>query len=326
MSNLSSSTRSLLQAAKADRPSKESRAAIWGGVTSGLVTHTPLHITPHSGGASAGGASTGAAQAGASIAPAAIAGAGKGAALLAGSMTATMKAAFVGALIGSAISIGVATVLLRAKTPETKTPEQDQSTAHVLPGSPQGGGAIEPGGGRPMLSSSLNSGSNSGTPATSHSVGATAATSASEIELSDSKGGGGQAGVNGSNAPQAGVVANHATSRDHRNARNANGVADSHPGTPANTPANTTPSTTTNTPDDLLSREVALVSEARRDLLVGDAAGALKATRTARSLEARQLEPEEMSMQARALRALGRDKEAEKVEAALRSMYPGQGR
>ena len=322
MSNLSSSTRSLLQAAKADRPSKESRAAIWGGVTSGLVTHTPLHITPHSGGASAGGASTGAAQAGASIAPAAIAGAGKGAALLAGSMTATMKAAFVGALIGSAISIGVATVLLRAKTPETKTPEQDQSTAHVLPGSPQGGGAIEPGGGRPMLSSSLNSGSNSGTPATSHSVGATAATSASEIELSDSKGGGGQAGVNGSNAPQAGVVANHATSRDHRNARNANGVADSHPGTPANT----TPSTTTNTPDDLLSREVALVSEARRDLLVGDAAGALKATRTARSLEARQLEPEEMSMQARALRALGRDKEAEKVEAALRSMYPGQGR
>jgi hypothetical protein len=77
-------------------------------------------------------------------------------------------------------------------------------------------------------------------------------------------------------------------------------------------------------PDDMLSREVALVQEARRDLLIGDAAGTLKASRAARALEARQLEPEEMSLEARALRALGRDSEAAKVESQLRTMYPDQ--
>jgi hypothetical protein len=82
--------------------------------------------------------------------------------------------------------------------------------------------------------------------------------------------------------------------------------------------------TTTLSPDDLLSREVSLVQEARRDLLVGDAAGALKATRAARGLEARQLEPEEMSLEARSLHALGRDAEATKVESQLRTMYPDQ--
>ncbi|MEO8878406.1 MAG: hypothetical protein ABI461_22640, partial [Polyangiaceae bacterium] len=133
MSNLSPSTLALLRAAKTDSPTKESRAAIWGGVTSGLVTHTPLHITPHGAGAGAG----------ASTAPAAVgmAGAGK-AALLGGSMTATMKAAFVGALFGSAISIGVATVMLRAK-PADPSPTQSQLLrGPALPGQSIGGAAL----------------------------------------------------------------------------------------------------------------------------------------------------------------------------------------
>jgi hypothetical protein len=86
----------------------------------------------------------------------------------------------------------------------------------------------------------------------------------------------------------------------------------------------TTTPTSSLSPDDLLSRETSLVVEARRDILTGDAAGALKAARAARSLEARQLEPEEMSIEAKALRALGRDSEAMKVESQLRTMYPEQ--
>ncbi|MGH7281885.1 MAG: hypothetical protein ACRELY_10205, partial [Polyangiaceae bacterium] len=76
--------------------------------------------------------------------------------------------------------------------------------------------------------------------------------------------------------------------------------------------------------DDMLARELALFAEARRELLTGDATAALKSVRAARSLEARQLEPEEMSLEARALRQLGRDSEAQRVESQLRTMYPGR--
>ena len=101
MSNLSPSTLALLRAAKNDAPSKESRNAIWGGVTSGLVTHTPLHITPQ--GASAAPPPVAAASVGAAAAaPAAVA--TKGVLASAAGLTG-MKGAFVGALFGSAISI-----------------------------------------------------------------------------------------------------------------------------------------------------------------------------------------------------------------------------
>jgi hypothetical protein len=76
--------------------------------------------------------------------------------------------------------------------------------------------------------------------------------------------------------------------------------------------------------DETLTRETALVTQAHRAELHGDAAGALKAVRAARSLEVRQFEPEEMAIEARALHALGRNDEAAKVESKLRAMYPNQ--
>jgi hypothetical protein len=76
--------------------------------------------------------------------------------------------------------------------------------------------------------------------------------------------------------------------------------------------------------DDSLAREGSLVAEAHRDERKHDFSGALKAVRTARALEKRQFEPEEMAIEARALHALGRDDEAAKVESKLRVMYPNQ--
>jgi hypothetical protein len=76
--------------------------------------------------------------------------------------------------------------------------------------------------------------------------------------------------------------------------------------------------------DTLLTRESSLVAEAHRDQLKGDFVGALRAVRAARSLERRQFEPDEMAIEAKALRALGRDDEAAKLESKLRAMYPNQ--
>ncbi|MGH7327335.1 MAG: hypothetical protein ACREJX_03185, partial [Polyangiaceae bacterium] len=110
--NLSPSTRALLDAAKHDGPSRESRAAMWTGLTGGLITHTPGQLKPQSAGGppSIGPAANGAFCAGAS-----------------------MKGAFIGALFGSAISIGVATFMLRAKT----EPAPPAPVAQVAVTSPQ---------------------------------------------------------------------------------------------------------------------------------------------------------------------------------------------
>jgi hypothetical protein len=74
--------------------------------------------------------------------------------------------------------------------------------------------------------------------------------------------------------------------------------------------------------EDSLTREASLVAEARGALGRGDAQGALRAVRAARALPSRKLEPEELAVEAQALRALGRDDEAKGVDVTLRSHYP----
>jgi hypothetical protein len=49
---------------------------------------------------------------------------------------------------------------------------------------------------------------------------------------------------------------------------------------------------------------------------------ALRRARAARSLPTRQLVPEELAVEAQALRALGRETEAVGLDKALRSQYP----
>jgi hypothetical protein len=71
-----------------------------------------------------------------------------------------------------------------------------------------------------------------------------------------------------------------------------------------------------------LSLEASLITEARSALAEGDALAALRKARAARTLPVRQLVPEELAVEAQALRALGRDVEANAVDQALRAQYP----
>jgi hypothetical protein len=73
---------------------------------------------------------------------------------------------------------------------------------------------------------------------------------------------------------------------------------------------------------DGLMREGALVSEARRDLALGLSLGALASLDAAARGTSRSLEPEELSLRARALRSLGRNAEASRVEETLKTRYP----
>lgn len=75
-------------------------------------------------------------------------------------------------------------------------------------------------------------------------------------------------------------------------------------------------------PEDRLAREAALVSRARSALVSGDPQTALALVREARRTGANALTPEEMSLEARALRALGRADEAAAVDVALRLSHP----
>jgi hypothetical protein len=74
---------------------------------------------------------------------------------------------------------------------------------------------------------------------------------------------------------------------------------------------------------DALAREADLVSRARTALRTGDPAGALVLVRQARAEGAHALDPEEMNLESRALRALGRADEAAAVDVALRLRHPG---
>jgi hypothetical protein len=74
--------------------------------------------------------------------------------------------------------------------------------------------------------------------------------------------------------------------------------------------------------EDPLMREAALVSKARAALVRSDAEAALAALDAARRVGSRGLEPEELSLRTRALRALGREAEAQEIEGRLRSRYP----
>jgi hypothetical protein len=74
--------------------------------------------------------------------------------------------------------------------------------------------------------------------------------------------------------------------------------------------------------DDTLAREASLLAEARKALVRQDALSALQIVRGLRVLPVRQLVPEELAVEAQALRGLGLDDAANAVEASLRSRYP----
>ena len=74
--------------------------------------------------------------------------------------------------------------------------------------------------------------------------------------------------------------------------------------------------------EDALLLESRLVAEAQGALVRGDAPAALRAIRVTQRLGSRVLEPEELSIESRALRALGREDEAMSVDLQLRARFP----
>jgi hypothetical protein len=71
-----------------------------------------------------------------------------------------------------------------------------------------------------------------------------------------------------------------------------------------------------------LAEEARLVTEARSALVKGEPERAYSLTRRTRMLSARALEPEELALEARALRAMGRVDEAVATELTLKRRYP----
>jgi hypothetical protein len=71
-----------------------------------------------------------------------------------------------------------------------------------------------------------------------------------------------------------------------------------------------------------LAEEARLVTAARTALVAGDAPRALALVQGTRKLSARALEPEELGLEARALRAMGRADDAAATELVLRRRYP----
>jgi hypothetical protein len=74
--------------------------------------------------------------------------------------------------------------------------------------------------------------------------------------------------------------------------------------------------------DDTLAREAELVAEARGAVVRGQPAAALSAIHAAQALPGHALEPEELSLEVRALRALGQLDAANAADARLRMQYP----
>jgi hypothetical protein len=76
------------------------------------------------------------------------------------------------------------------------------------------------------------------------------------------------------------------------------------------------------TESDTLAREAAALAEARGALARRDALSALQIVRSLRALPGRQLVPEELAVEAQALRGLGLDDDANAVETRLRARFP----
>jgi hypothetical protein len=74
--------------------------------------------------------------------------------------------------------------------------------------------------------------------------------------------------------------------------------------------------------DDSLAREAELVAEARGAIVRGQPDAALSALHAAQALPGHALEPEELSLEVRALRALGELDAANAADARLRAKFP----
>jgi hypothetical protein len=235
MSDLSASARALLRCARSDGPSEAARERIWAGVASATGTLGAAGALAKSAGPSAAGAPS-------------VAGGGAAS----GASLAASKLVAFGALLGSAITVGVASLVLGVGAPAAMP-------AEPLPRAGQA--EIE--------SIDLASKSHAEAFSPPHVAAASSASSAGSA--------GGSAGAPAANASAG---------------------------------------------DDPLLLEAKLLAEARGAVRRGDPLRALAAVDAARKTGRSQLEPEAMSIEIGALRALGRDDEAMRTELEMRRKYP----
>jgi hypothetical protein len=245
---LSSSTKALLEAARADAPSASAKAKMWSGVA----------------------AASGLAGAGS------VAEAGSRAAA---SQAATGGGALVGAtLFGGLLVVGLAAVLLRVvAVPQSRAPALSQlAHAEVVRGAmapPAAPSAKTPSSPAPMPIPPFN-------PAEP-----------------------------GPQAKPSPVPGSYARSAASASPRAADGTSPASPEPGRNL-------------DDALDREASLVAEARGALLRGDPRAALEKIHAARAIPSGELAPEELSIEAQSLRALGRIDAADDADAKLRRAFP----
>ena len=251
---LSSATRTLLRAAKADAPNAMARAKVWSSVA----------------GAVGGAAGAAGAAGGASTAPGALLAGGAGAS----------KMLALGSLLGGTVVVGLAAMLLRIGPAPSEAPPPSSPAVAVL-------GAASPAA-RPEPSFLPLAVPLAAPPSESTAAASPAAPVASPART----------GAAPAIPPRPGGLAGA-------------GVAPASRISPA-----------TSTGDDALAREASLVVEAREALGRGDPQAALRAIHAARMLPSHQLGPEELTVEAQALRALGRDDQAKDVDSTLRKRFP----
>jgi len=248
---LSSATRSLLRAAKADAPNAMARAKVWSSVA----------------GAVGGAAGAAGAAGGASTAPGALLTGGAGAS----------KMLALGTLLGGTVVVGLAAMLLRIGPAPSETPLPSSAPIAAL-------GAASP----------------AARPDPSFLPFAAPPPDPTTVAIS----------------PAAPVASPARSAPTPALSPRPEGLA----GAGVAPASRTSPAASTR--DDALAREASLVVEAREALGRGDAQAALRAIHAARMLPSHQLGPEELTVEAQALRALGRDDQAKDVDSTLRKRFP----
>ncbi len=258
--HLSATTRALLKGARADAPGAAAKAKVWSGVSATL----------------GGAAGVGAAGAGAGFG---TSGAGVGAA----------KMLVAGTLLGGALTVGLAAMLLRIGAAPSPSQAPPPSVAAAFAGATVAAPDPLAPPAAPAIDAFANAGAGANMlPGAQVTTGSTAGTSpafAAHAATSVPRHGSAQHGPRPAAAP-APLASRHASG------------------------------------DDALTREASLVASARAALSSGNAEEALRLVRSARSMPAPQLVPEELTVEAQALRALGKADDARGVDATLHSQYP----
>jgi hypothetical protein len=283
---LSPSTKALLAAARADGPSHGARTKMWARVSS---------AAGGAAGVAAGGsaaAATGAGAAGVANGSGGAGGASAGSMMAGGAGTA-MKALTIGTLHGGTVTVGMAAVLLHvgaARAPDarakTVVPVAAVAAAGATPRAPAAADR-DPRAQAPLPGANTMPPPADVPAAAQLALGTTQDSPVAPAPLA-------QASV-ASATPAPSAQPGHAV-----HTRASRRIEDS----------------------NSLSMEASLITQARTALENGDALSALRKARAARSLPVRQLVPEELSVEAQALRALGRDAEANNVDQILRAQYP----